>query len=123
MFEFKGLELFLFCVVSGIISMVIPFILHLATGFCQWVYAWLDDAPVGDNAFTELLYKITGKQYSDDAYGRAVVACFFIPTTLVLPYLALAITIFIIVAFITRMCFRHRKLFDKHVNDKEVHNS
>ena len=123
MFGFQGEELAVFILGGGLLSMVIPLMLCWIVGFFQWCYAWVDDSKVGYNPLTVKLCELTGYSQCDKdmAYIKTVCVFFFLPLALSFPYLLLTIVVGIVIAHLARMCFRHRKLFDKHIKDVDAH--
>lgn len=130
---------------------IVLFILaYVATWLGQCCYAWLDDAKTGEqNLIVKFLsekvfkYKVrdketyrrysyvyTSKMCSEGSDGFApffctMMLCAVAPLIIVIVldflFAALVILGFIVAAHLARFCFRHRKLFDKHIKDKDAH--
>lgn len=121
-----GENMFEFITAMCVVSAGIPAMAYVITQFCQWVYAWLDDEEIGDNIFTEFLRNYIEYGWdSSDKYAVATITSFFMPIVIYLVitfwYVALMIAGFVALAHLARMCFRHRKLFNKHVDDESIH--
>lgn len=141
MFEFNIYESAL--VVGGCIAMLLILGLPIVR-ICQHIYAWLDDSKVAKrNAFVVKLndlwgyappdswgfYKIKkgGSTINSGEVGPmlSIVVVGLLPLVVVLAldhmFFTLTILGFIAAAHLARFCFRHKKLFDKHLTDKEAH--
>ena len=116
----------------------------LITRICQHIYAWLDDSKVAKrNVFVVKLnslwgyeppeswgfYKIKkgGSTMNSGEAGPLLSAlvCGLLPLLVVLAlhhiFFTLTVLGFIAAAHLARFCLRHKKLFDKHLTDKEAH--
>jgi len=109
----------------------------------QWAWAWVDDSKVGQrnlivkylankNGFDDYHgsvfdYKGKKKGYSDGlwsfmrAFLFTVTLPFVLLMTIKLYPIALAILCMALVAWVARFSRRHKKLFDKHIVDKDAH--
>lgn len=109
----------------------------------QRTWAWIDDSKVGEhNKMIELLarlwgYKRAGGCYSyehkttykrsdgDGPFFITGVSVALVPLLVVCAFTFYPVTIGVLtslaLAFLTRMARRHKKLFDKHVTDKDAH--
>ena len=147
MFE---LNLYQQALVLGVCILIVSIAAYFITWVGQWCYAWLDDSKTGkDNLIILKLSKLFGYEdaslqshyhsswrYRSTSNPKVVTdgeAFFFVPAT-TLAFVPLAIVIFldflcfsltvaglVLMAHLARMCFRHKKLFNKHVNDTGAH--
>lgn len=132
-------------VVGGCIAVLLVLGLPI-TRFCQHIYAWLDDSKVAKkNIFIVKLNSLWGyipakngwSSFYDNKKGESsmnmgevgpllsIIAAGISPflVVLALDYIFFTLTIlgFIAAAHLARFCFRHKKLFNKHLTDKEAH--
>jgi hypothetical protein len=130
-------------IVSGFIaiSWILAYLLCWAG---QWAWAWVDDSKVGQrNLIVKYLANKNGFDDYDsscfdyrgaqkglsDGFGSFIRAYLF---TVMLPFIlvitinfypvTLAFLCVALIAWVARFSRRHKKLFDKHVVDKDAHN-
>jgi len=131
--------------IVGILLSTCWFATYLLGWYVQWLWSWIDDSKVGRvSAVNSYVFgKLFGYEESDSRawnykercglyYSDGIVAFFMVAFSLLfLPLLVVAasdfyhVTITVLVAaavaWVARFSRRHKKLFDKHVNDKEAH--
>jgi hypothetical protein len=133
--------------IASIVGCVIAISWIVAYFLCwtgQWAWAWVDDSKVGSkNLIIDFLTKRAGytdrdscvfPYYTPDGdsadgtwlFVRALLITSLAPMLSVLCVkfypVALFALLFLALAWATRFSRRHKKLFDKHIVDKDAHN-
>jgi len=107
----------------------------------DWTWAWIDDSrDKATNPFIRGVAKIMGYKYRGRGYSNAfyhdkddvasdgavmfflpAVLLIFIPFAVLMYEITLAVVSAIALAHLARYARRHKKVFDKHVEDKDAH--
>jgi hypothetical protein len=132
----------------GVVIAALWIVAYLLCRFGQWAWAWVDDAKVGKrNLIVNWLAMMQGythrdpgydtefvywnKDKSDSAVGilpflQALLATSIAPMAIVIAFKLYAVTLIVltlmVTAWVARFSRRHKKLFDKHIVDKDAHN-
>lgn len=132
---------------SGLIILAGWIVAYLLCWIGQWAWAWVDDSKAGDNnvLISKILTKVFGLEYKKDRFNDmewhsksgsrvfeyGLYVCMFWVLTSLIPlaivlcikfyYVALSLFSLCCLMFLSRFARRHKKLFDKHVKDKEAH--
>lgn len=135
---------------SGVIILAGWLVAYILCWVGQWAWAWVDDSKAGENnlivkLILEKIFEFKFEQNPGYKYVKDIAwvkggkkseyrelyvfkFCFmtasiplFIVLTLDFYYVALTIASISLLAILARFARRHKKLFDKHIVDKEAH--
>jgi len=136
-----------FAMVLGFVLAVCVLLFLIGSAVTQRAWAFVDDSKVGNNNFAMVKIcslfglkpnsegscwnysneKNDKKSDGDVPLLKVLLFSFLSPIFVLLAYKAYVITLFIftllILMFIARMAFRGKKLFNKHIKDKDAHRS
>jgi len=138
-----------FPVVVSVFIFALWILAYVSCWVCQWVWAWIDDSEVSDRSkMIDLLMRLYGYKvresyyHSDGAYIKKLKVCstyacgashsfLSLGALCALPWViyasvlfydvAICLVIIVMVIFLSRYARRHKKLFDKHIANKDAH--